>query len=202
MALPQPQHRLTESEYLALERTATLKSEFFNGEMFAMAGGSAMHSLIAANLIGHLTGKLKGGPCKVFTADLRLKVEATGLFTYADLSVVCGPLQFANNSNDTIINPTVVVEVLSHSTEAYDRGEKFQHYRQMPALKEYLLVSQRIARVEQFLRGPKAEWTLRIAEGIDATLALSSIQTTIELREVFAGVEFPPEPIRGQSRAG
>src|SRR5258705_11225206 len=105
MAVPGTVRRLTESEYLTLERAAPFKSEFFDGEMFAMAGGSPMHSLIAANLIGELRTKLKGGPCKLFTSDLRLKVEATGLFTYPDVSVVCGPLQFASGTDDTVVNP-------------------------------------------------------------------------------------------------
>ena len=157
-----------------------------------------MHSLIAANLIGELRNSLKGRHCKPFTSDLRLKVEATGLCTYPDVSVICGPIQFAAGTDDTVVNPTVIIEVLSDSTEAYDRGEKFLHYRQMPSLKEYLLVSQRLCRIEQFLRRPNEEWTMRIAEGKDAVLALSSLDITIELSEVFAGVDFAPVPIRAQ----
>ena len=200
MAIPSTVHRLTESEYLTVERAAPFKSEFFDGEMFAMAGGSPMHSLIAANLIRELGLKLKGGPCKAFTSDLRLKVEATGLFTYPDVSVVCGPLQFAAGTDDTVINPTLLIEVLSDSTEAYDRGEKFQHYRQMTSLKEYLLLSQRLARIEQYGRRPNAEWALRVAEGKDAKLALPALEITLDLNEVFAGVEFPPSPIRAHVR--
>ena len=131
MAVAETVRKLTEAEYLALERAAESKSEFFDGEMFAMAGGSPMHALIAANLIRELGMKLKGRPCKPFTSDLRLKVEATGLLTYPDVSVLCGPLQFAADTDDTVVNPTLLIEVLSDSTEAYDRGEKFQHYRQM-----------------------------------------------------------------------
>jgi len=200
MAVPSTLPRLTEPEYLALERAAPFKSEFFDGEMFARAGNSPMHSLIAANLIGELRTKLKGGPCKLFTSDLRLKVEATGLCTYPDVSVVCGPLQFAAGTDDTVVNPTLLIEVLSDSTEAYDRGEKFQHYRQMPSLKEYLLVSQRLPRIEHFLRRPNEEWALRTAEGKDATLTLPSLEVTIELSEVFAGVDFAPAPIRARVR--
>lgn len=200
MAVPSTVARLTESEYLALERAATFKSEYFDGEMFAMAGGSPKHSLITANLIGELRTKLKGGPSKPFTSDLRLKVEASGLITYPDVSVVCGPLQFASGTDDTVVNPTLLIEVLSDSTEAYDRGEKFQHYRQIPSLKEYLLVSQRLARIEQYGRRPNAEWALRVAEGKDAKLALPALEITIELNEVFAGVDFPPAPIRAHTR--
>ena len=201
MAVAKTVRRLTEEEYLCHDRAANYKSEFFDGEMFAMAGGSPMHSLIAANLLRELGTKLKDRPCKAFTSDLRLKVEATGLDTYPDVSVVCGPLQFAAGTEDTVVNPTLLVEVLSDSTEAYDRGEKFLHYRQMPSLQEYLLVSQRLPRIEQFVRRADGEWTLRIAEGMDATLALPSLEITVALAEVFAGVDFIPVPIRTQTRS-
>jgi Uma2 family endonuclease len=198
MAAPKINSRLSEAEYLALDRAAGFKSEFFNGEMFAMAGGSPMHSLIAANLIRELGTKLKGTPCKAFTSDLRLKVEATGLFTYPDVSVICDPLKFDAGTDDTVVNPALIIEVLSDSTEAYDRGEKFQHYRQLPSLREYLLVSQRLPRVEQFIRRPQDEWVLRTAEGQEAAITLPSLQISLELMEVFAGVEFVPAPIRTQ----
>ena len=200
MPAPLTVQRLTEQEYLAVERAAPFKSEFFGGEMFAMAGGSPMHSLIAANLIRELGTKLKGRPCRPFTSDLRLKVEATGLFTYPDVSVVCGPLQFAAGTDDTVVNPTLLIEVLSDSTEAYDRGEKFQHYRQLPALKEFLLVGQRLPRIEQFLRRPNEEWALRTAQGLEASLAMPSLEIILELSEVYAGVEFVPAPIRAPAR--
>jgi len=192
--------RLSEAEYLALERAAPVKSEFFGGELFAMAGGSPMHSLIAANLIRELGTKLKGRPCKPFTSDLRLKVEATGLCTYPDVSVICGPLLLAAGTDDTVVNPSLLIEVLSDSTEAYDRGEKFLHYRQMASLNEYLLVSQCLARIEQFLRRPNDEWAMRTVEGREATLTLPSLEITIELNEVFAGVDFVPASIRTQIR--
>ncbi len=200
MAWPKTISRVTAEEYLAQERAARFKSEFFDGETFAMAGGSPMHSLIAANLIGELRNRLKGSLCLPFTSDLRLKVEATGLFTYPDVSVVCGPLQFAAGTDDTLVNPTMIVEVLSDTTEAYDRGEKFRHYRHIPALQEYLLVSQRLARVDQFRRQPPEEWVLRTTEGLEGSLVLPSLRIILELAEVYAGVEFaasafrPPTP--------
>lgn len=196
MAVPGTIRKLSEAEYLALERAAEFKSEFYEGKMFARAGGTPMHSLIAANIIGELGAKLKGGPCKAFTSDLRLKIEATGLFTYPDVTVICGPFQFAPDADDTVMNPAVIFEVLSDSTEGYDRGEKFRHYRQMPSLQEYVLVGQRVPRVEQFLRRPEGEWALRTAEGKDGKLALPSLKITLELNEIFAGVEFAPAPIR------
>jgi Uma2 family endonuclease len=196
MAVPGTFPQLTEAEYLAFDRQAGFKSEFFGGEIFAMAGGSAMHSLIAANLIRHLGNQLRGGSCKVFTSDLRLKILATGLLTYPDTSVVCGQLEYVEGTDDTILNPTLIVEVLSDSTEGYDRGEKFRQYQQMPALKEYLLVSQRLPRIEQYLRGGKDEWTLRSAEGLASSLRLPSVEITLELSEVFAGVDFQSAPFR------
>ena len=130
------------------------------------------------------------------SSDLRLKVEVTGLVTYPDLSVVCGPLQFAAETDDTVVNPTVIVEVLSDSTEAYDRGRKFENYRQMQSLREYLLVSQKEPRIEQFVRQENGQWLLREAVGLAATLPSPSLEVQISLAEVFAGVEFVPAPIR------
>jgi Uma2 family endonuclease len=196
MVVAEPIKRLTESEYLDLERVAEFKSEFFDGEMFAMSGGTPLHSQIATNLAREFGNKLKTCPCVPYNSDLRLKVEATGLLTYPDLSVVCHPLQFAAGTDDTVTNPTVIVEVLSDSTEAYDRGKKFENYRQMPSLREYLLVSQKEPRIEQFLRQENGQWLLREAAGLDAALALPSLNVTISLDEVFAGVEFVPGPIR------
>jgi Uma2 family endonuclease len=203
MAIAETARKLTEAEYLAIERAAEYKSEFYDGQMFpmtghpmAMAGGTAMHSLIATNLGGEVRSKLKPGPCKAFNSDLRLKVEATGLFTYPDLSVICGELQYAPGTNDTVTNPIVIFEVLSDSTEGYDRGEKFTNYRQMASLQDYVLVSQRLPQIEQFQRGTEGKWTLRSAKGMDASLAIPSLNIVLEFREVYAGVQFPPNPLR------
>ena len=196
MALPKASRRLTWAEYLELERAAEFKSEFFEGEMFAMAGGTPQHSLIATNLAREFGNRLKGGPCVAYNADLRIKIEATGLFTYPDLSVICGSLQFADSTEDTAVNPTVLVEVLSDSTEAYDRGRKFEHYRQIPTLQAYLLVSQQAPRVEQFIRQAEGRWLLDEAAGLDRHLDLPSLQTSISLAEVFANVSFTPARIR------
>ncbi|MBI2927367.1 MAG: Uma2 family endonuclease [Verrucomicrobia bacterium] len=189
-------HHLSEAEYLALERSAEFKSEFFDGEMFAMAGGTPEHSLIATNLGREFGNRLKDRPCAAYNSDLRVKVEATGLCTYPDLSVVCGPLRFAGQERDTIVNPTVLVEVLSDSTEAYDRGKKFEHYRRISSLREYLLVSQSEPRIEQFIRQENGSWLLREAAGLEAHLELPSLQIRLALAEVFARVEFNPAAIR------
>ena len=199
MAIAQPVKRLTEAEFLELERSVESKNEFFDGETFAMSGGTPLQSQIATNLARELGNKLRGRPCVPYNSDLRLKVEATGLLTYPDLSVVCGPLQFAAGTDDTVVNPTVVVEVLSDSTEAYDRGRKFENYRQMPSLLEYLLVSQKEPRLEQFVRQESGQWLLREAAGLVATLALPSLDIRISLAEIFAGVEFVPTPLRART---
>ena len=191
---PQPTHHLSEAEYLALERAALdVKSEFCDGEMFAMAGGTRRHSKISTNLSREFGNKLIERRCQPFNADLRVKVEATGLYTYPDLSVVCGEDRHVDEEKDTLTNPTVIVEMLSDSTEAYDRGKKFEHYRQIPSLREYLLVSQIEPRIEQFIRQPNSEWLLREASGLNATLALPSLEITISLAEVFRNVKFPSE---------
>ena len=196
MAIARPIHRLTEAEYLEIERVAEIKSEFFDGEMFAMSGGTRAHSLIATNLAGEFRGKLRGRPCIAYSADLRVKVESAGLFTYPDLSVTCGGERFEDQEKDTLLNPTLIAEVLSESTEAYDRGRKFELYGQIPDLREFLLVSQWEPRIEQFIRQPGGEWLLRHATGLEAQLQLPSLDITIALGEVFAKVEFTPLPLR------
>jgi len=192
MALAEPIHRLTEAEYLEIERKAGFKSEYFQGEMFAMAGGTRAHSLIAMNLGRELGNRLRGRSCVVYNSDLRVRVESAGFYTYPDLSVACSEQKLVDNQEDTLLNPVVIVEVLSDSTEAYDRGAKFELYRQISSLQEYLLVSQRRPRIEQFVRQVGSEWLLREAVGLDTKLVLPSLDITVALAEVFANVEFSP----------
>lgn len=193
MAVPQSTQRLTEAEYLAIERAAVNgKSEFFDGEMFAMSGGTRWHSLIGLNIGAEIRGKLRGRKCQPYNSELRVKVAGTGLFTYPDLSVVSGEPRFLDEETDTLLNPTLIAEVLSESTERYDRGKKFQQYQQIPSLQEYLLVSQDEPRIEQFIRQPNNDWLLHEVTGVSSTLLLPSLGITIELAEVFANVQFPP----------
>jgi len=199
MAVAKPIHRLTEAEYLEIERRAEFKSEFLDGEMFAMSGGTRWQSLIANNLGSELRTQLKGRPCIAYTSDLRVKVQAVGLYTYPDLSVVCGEQQFDDTQTDTLLNPTVIVEILSDSSEAYDRGKKFEMYRQIPSLREYLLVSQRRPLIEQFIRQDSGEWLLREVSGMNARLSSPSLNVTIALSEIFSQVEFLPAEIRIES---
>jgi Uma2 family endonuclease len=190
--MPQPRAnpRLTEEEYLRIERAADFKSEYFDGEMFAMAGGSPHHSLIATNLASEFRNRLRGGACVPYNSDLRVKVEATGLHTYPDLSIFCGGLELSEGTDDTATNPTLIAEVLSDSTEGYDRGKKFEHYRQIPTLRAYLLVSQREPRIEQFTRQGDGRWVLSEASGNDAAMEVPALGISISLSEVFANVDF------------
>lgn len=192
MGLPQRQPALTPTEYLRKERAAEYRSEYFAGEMFAMAGGSLRQSLIKSNVVGELRAALKGHPCLACDSDLRIKVAATGLYTYPDASVSCEPIEFDDEQRDTVLNPVLLVEVLSPSTEAYDRGKKFEHYRRIPSLREYLLVSQEAPHIEHFLRNDDQTWTLTEVAGLDATLTLPTFGIQLLLREIFDKVDFSP----------
>jgi Uma2 family endonuclease len=196
MAAAHPVHRLTEAEHLEIERRAEFKSEFLDGEMFAMSGGASSHSLIACNLIRDIGMRLKGCPCVVYNSDLRVKIQAAGLYTYSDVSVVSGPKQVEDENDDILLNPTVIVEVLSDSTEAYDRGKKFEMYRQIPSLREYLLVNQHKPRIEQFIRQDGEEWLLRSAAGLESKVSLPSVSITIEMAEVYYNIQFAPDSRR------
>ncbi len=154
----------TFAEYLALEAASPTRHEYVNGEIFAMAGGTPDHSALAASVIHLLTAALIDRPCRVYTSDLRIRVLATGLGTYPDVSVACGSIEHDPEDANTLVNPVVLVEVLSDSTEAYDRGEKFAHYRRIPSLRDYLLVSQHTARIDHYRRNDDGTWTLTPVE--------------------------------------
>jgi Uma2 family endonuclease len=196
MALAKPERRLTEAEYLEIERRADFKSEFFEGEMFAMSGGTRWHSIITANLVRALGNKLSHRGCVIFDSNMRVKVGETGLYTYPDVSVACEEQQFVDGEMDTLLNPTLIVEVLSESTEKYDRGAKFRQYQSIPSLQEYLLVSQDAPRVELFVRQPNGKWLLQQAEGVDGKLESPTLRVVLELSEIFANVRFEPRALR------
>lgn len=183
--LLESQTRLTPEEYLALERASSERSEYYAGEMFAMTGSSRRHNLIVANLVGELRRQLKSRPCELYANDMRVKISPSGLYTYPDVVVVCGAPALEDEYLDTLLNPTLVVEVLSPSTESYDRGKKFEHYRAIDSLTEYLLVSQDEPRIEQFLRQDSRHWTFTAAKGLDERIALPSIQCELQLAEVY-----------------
>jgi Uma2 family endonuclease len=185
----QPQPRLTPEEYLALERTAVYKSEYYAGEIFAMAGARERHVSIVANLMYILVGQPKGRPCKAYANDMRLKVSPTGLYTYPDIMVVCGTPVFADEQKDTLLNPTVLMEVLSESTEAYDRGKKFEHYRTLASVSDYLLIAQDQHKIEHFMRQTDNRWLFVAYTNLDDVVEIASIACALPLRDVYDKVE-------------
>ena len=180
----QPIPSLTEQDYLALDRAAEYKSEFVNGEMYAMAGGSLLHSLLAAGLIGELRVQLRGRSCHVYTSDARVRTPKSTSYFYPDLSVVCGETQTHAGSDDILVNPSVIVEVLSPSTSDYDHGTKFAHYREIPTLQDYLLVHTEEILIEHYARQPDGNWLLSERTGRDATVTLS-IGCTLALDLIY-----------------
>jgi Uma2 family endonuclease len=187
-AAPKPYY--TPEQYLELERQAEYKSEYYAGEIFAMAGGSPEHSLIAANVIAGLHPQLLGKPCRVYNSDLRVRTTEE-LYTYPDVTIVCGEPQFAVEDPETLVNPTLIVEVLSRTTEAWDRGGKFEQYRQRESLQEYVLVAQDRPHVERFARQADGQWLLSEVNGLDAVMALPAIGCELALAGVYYQVTFP-----------
>lgn len=183
-ALAQPQSLLTPEVYRAAERQAANRSEYFNGQVYAMAGASREHVAIVANLTYLFVGQFKGRPCSTLGGDMRLKVSETGLYTYPDLMALCGEPFFDDDQQDTLLNPTVIVEVLSDSTERYDRGDKFAHYRRLGSLHGYLLVSQRRPRVEHYTRRGE-EWSLREIDGLGGVMRLPDLGCELPLTEIY-----------------
>lgn len=194
-AVPKPR-KLTEAEYLAIEEKAERKSEFHDGQMFLMAGASREHNAITRNLTSELHQALKGGPCQVFVADQRVEVEATGLHAYPDLVGVGSVMAFTTENPNTLVNPTVVMEVTTPATWKRDRVFKLRHYKQIPTLREYLLVYQDEPLVERFVRAANGRWEQEEFVGLDATLALATVPAEVPLAEVYRGVEFPEPPPR------
>jgi Uma2 family endonuclease len=186
-----PRTYLTPEEYLARERLAETKSEYYDGETFAMSGGSEEHSLIATNAATELNLQLRERPCKVYNSDMRVQVAEEGPFTYPDVTVVCGEAQFADAEVDTLLNPTLIVEVLSPTTELWDRGGKFEQYRQRESLQEYVLIAQDRPHAERFSRQPDGQWLLAEVNGLEAVLALPAIGCELALAQVYHKVTFP-----------
>ncbi len=163
MTLPEPIKRFTPAEYYALEREAAYKSDYYNGEIFAMASGTSVHSLICSNVVGELNGRLRKTPCTTYESNLRLKVKATGLRCYPDANVYCEPLERDpdDSAGETYVNPTVLFEVLSKTTDGYDRGFKAENYRRIAALKAYVFISQESPHIEIYERQLDGTWVLR-----------------------------------------
>ena len=176
--------RYTFAEYLEREAKSEVKHEYVNGEIFAMAGGTIEHSRLSVNVAAELRGALRGKPCNVFNTDLRHRVLATGLATYPDVSVVCGKAQRDPQDDHAVTNPVLLAEVLSDSTESYDRNEKWAHYRRIPSLRDYLLVSQYERRIEHYHRNEDGTWTLRDARPGDV-IDVAAIGVRLSVDDIY-----------------
>ena len=206
MSLPQTIARHTVEEYLALERESEERHEYLDGQIYAMAGESTQHGDISVNLVRDVSTQLKGTPCRVWTKDSKVvsgpaikhSRSTKGLFSYPDLVVVCEEPRFMDEHQDVLLNPTVIMEVLSPTTESFDRGEKFRRYRtQIPSLTDYVLVSQALPLIEHFRRQANDEWVLSAHGDNESSLQIASINCTLHLSEVYDRVKFPeesPEP--------
>jgi Uma2 family endonuclease len=179
----------TPAEYLAWERAQPEKHAYYRGEIFGMAGASEAHNLIVTNVVALLWNGLRGRPCRTYPSDMRVKIPATGLYTYPDASVVCGPSDFEDGEHDTLLNPKLLVEVLSPSTEAYDRGKKLAHYRTIDSLREVLLIAQDEALVDHYVRQSDGAWLLRSMPAGKA-VELSSIGCSLAVDDLYLNVTF------------
>ena len=185
-----PQPEISAAEYLAIERNSKVRNEFYRGQMSAMGGASRRQNVIAANLVAFLHGQFVNRPCEVYSSDMRVRVSQTSLDAYPDVVVACDSPQFEDNESDTLLNPIAVFEILSKSTEADDRGKKFEHYRQIPSLREYLLISQEACQLECFSRPTElAPWLFSEANGPDGTLRIESLSCTLKLADLYTTID-------------
>jgi len=182
---------LTPAEYLEIERHSEIKHEYINGRMYAMPGASRHHVTITVNIATSLKLQMRGRDCRVYTSDMRVKVSSSGRYTYPDVSAVCGEGRFEDAEVDTLLNPAVLVEVLSDSTEKYDRSEKFDHYRTIASSREYVLVAQNSMRVDHYVLRD-GEWVFSALTAAEERLSLPSVGCEISLADIYENVEFPP----------
>jgi Uma2 family endonuclease len=184
------QPRLSFGDWLAIERTATdQRSEYVAGEVFAMAGGTEEHNLIVANVVREFGNQFKGRPCRVYPSDMKVHIATDDVATYPDVMVICGERQFYDDRRDLVTNPSLIVEVLSDSTEAYDRGDKFRHYRSLQSLQAYLLLSQYRVQAELFLRQPDGTWSLSSYQDPSESIPLRLVGADLSLAEVYDKVD-------------
>lgn len=188
-ALPSEPIRMNEAEYLEFERQSDFRHEYVDGEVFAMAGASDEHNLIVASITIAIGVQLRGGNCKIYSSDMRVRTAHS--YYYPDVMVVCGERILAAETPEALLNPTLIIEVLSPSTEGYDRGKKFDAFQKIESLQEYILVVQTKARVERFVRSEAKKWSYEAFEGLDASLELKSINARLKLSEVYEQVDFP-----------
>jgi Uma2 family endonuclease len=202
LAQAETRHACTVDQYLATERASEVRHYYLDGEILAMAGESQAHADISVNIVGSLFNQLRGTPCRVRTKDTKVRSgpilsageSARGLFSYPDVLVICGEPEFRDALKDVILNPKVILEVLSETTEAFDRGEKFTRLQTWnPSLTDYVLVSQDRPQIEHFTRQADGTWSYRLITGLEASLAIASIKCTLKLAEVYERVAFPAE---------
>ena len=180
----------TEEQYLDFDDEALEKSEFFQGKIYAMAGGSYDHAAISSNIGGELRTLLKGKQCQVSSSDTRVKIPNSSLNTYPDVTVICGkPELHLYKNTQTLLNPTLIVEVLSTTTEKYDRGDKFENYKLIPSLSDYILVAQDRARVEHFVRQADDSWSFTVSGGLDSTVKIDTLECELPLAEIYLKVD-------------
>ena len=185
----------TVDEYLALDRDAEFKSEYVDGEIFAMGGASFRHVLITSNISRELGNRLKSAPCQVYSSDLRIQADRGKAYHYPDVTVICGRPEYRDERRDTAINPLIIVEVLSNSTRNYDRGDKFASYRRLESLREYILIDQNPCHIEHYLRKPGGVWEFMEIDDLGAELVIPALELAIPLAEIYAKVEMlEPEP--------
>lgn len=187
----------TEADYFKVERESPLRHEYRNGRIIAMVGGQEHHSLIGSNILGEVRHRLKGSPCRAYNPDLRVLSRPTGGYSYPDVTVICRPSQFGEGPADrlTVVNPRLIVEVLSPSTEADDRGAKFDGYRAIDSFEQYVLVAQDQPYVQTFQRQPGGGWLMLPYVGLDGTVPLASLGIELPMAEIYAGVTFPPPAV-------
>lgn len=181
---------ITPEAYLAMEDAAEEKHEYFDGTVTLMAGGTKDHNSIALNVVSNLRIGSRGSGCRTFGSETRLLIEANGLFTYPDAMVICGEIERTTDNHETVTNPTVIIEVLSSSTEGYDRGLKFERYRKIPTFCEYVLIHQDRPFIEHYLRGNDYVWTVRFLHGLESTLVLQTIEYKLPLQLIYEYVEW------------
>lgn len=185
-----PKKLFTPEEYLKLERLSEYKSEYLDGEIFAMAGASEAHILIEANVIAEFNVQFQKKPCQVYTGNMKIDLSKHGLYAYPDAVVVCGDPIYSDKYKDNLLNPLLIVEILSPSTEAYDRGEKFFRYRKLETFKEYLLISQHTPHIDHYFKQETNKWILSESDGLEDTLKLPTLEITLSLSRIYEKVKF------------
>ncbi|OQX20212.1 MAG: hypothetical protein BWK80_36005 [Desulfobacteraceae bacterium IS3] len=190
--LLQEKNKITREEYLAAERASEIRNEYFDGEIFAMAGASREHNQISGNVVRVLGNQLLEKPCSVFSSDMKVKIEAVGKYCYPDVVLLCEKEKFEDEHKDVLLNPLAIIEILSDSTEAYDRGDKFIHYQLSDSLEEYILISQYVCMVEKFARRDDETWIYSKYRTMGDVVKIEAVKCELPLSEIYRKVNFNP----------